>query len=1481
MDRGEVSMRRVATLLLLVQILLSAIAVSDVSIYQGTPVQIIINSYPSKIVVGTSFSVTGSLVYATNASGVPDESVFMEISTDGGSTWATVASGTTNRNGAFTITYVISSYVDTLYIRLYHPANVTSRTGEYYSEVITVPVSLRTISGGISALQPIVARLKYDVSFSVSDVTNEPLDYTGSIPVYVTLSGTDMIIRTQYGTLSQYDGVFYFTAGVTRASGKAIVEFVTAGEKTITLSWSSPAYEQGSTSTTVNVQKQTPILAYAYANRRADGTYLILQFLEVDNDVAPGLPLTSVKVNGVEVLSNTVYTNVNGFVTIPIPSNIAQQGVPVVITTADTDAYAGSTYQTTLDLRLPTKISISASITSAGEPATLTIQVIDIVNGNYVSNGAVSIKVYDQGQSYSTSVEITQPGPITVTVPASVVLADPGSNTELGVYVTYSGSDTYQPSSASAYFDVPTKPAYITLLYNDADASQTIYCYNQEYEFKAVVKDSSGNSLSNVYVYAVHKFGIEDRIIASGKTNSNGEAYLKFSISELGGFTVRLYIKDPNGIYYGKATYTLQSILCGVQSGDVLRVNVYESYTITKSGLGSYIGKTAILYNSNSKWEKLEQLDSQEITSSTISFTRMETEPSTYYYLIDVVDNNDNSIVSFTYTVIAKYKLSMVVTYPKTVYAGEVVNFNVLLYKWDQNKWLPYTNVAVNVYETGYHYVTSYYNYEIYGYWDYIGMRQVGTVNVISPTENKFSFFAYRYAGVYGAPPITMKFEVPETDNNWKLVNYYTIAVQPISIDGSTEVTTTTADGTPYNAKFGLYSACYDFLRVQLGTYINVAVNIQANSSLQLILPVAIYYTDFSAPLLKPYPRIMLASMSNVYVSQNSVLKFVLPPLHYTDGTTTPYGPIHVRMLGTDMVPPFDIIQFYNVLVEPNPSIKSTIVAGVADPTIYKKGSNIPLPILGIVIGSDGTPLYNEQLSIKLISGSTIVASNTVYSDFNGVFSSLLTLEKVPSGKYTLEITAPSKPYIAPFRANVIVLDSGGLIVIAITPYYVFKNMGYGTTVLIYEGDPVPVEGFQVKVWYSNIVYTATDRLTWTYLGTYTTDYTGSVAPNIPDSATELDPGKDFGWMYVLVLPASTTVDPNKAYTSQSQVEQLLNAGKTYVLASPEALSKLEQMQTGSSSSSRLGGEASTLVSPQLAGSIATSLIAGFILYKLLRRYKMTRYVTLAILLSLVTMSGLVPFIVQASFTGISDMCIGVKVVGGSPSSVTIDVTPIMEQIHLSPFVRSVIIYGAFPESTVTASGEASEITYQVVNNTIVLGSRDLDRLTGLREPLHITLSPAQNITRVCIDYFSIAVKVINAGRPVPLAQIGLMPSDQSHSPVYSVSNNRGDAVLNYLPNKSYELSISVGTTILKLNLTLTSEDDDKLLTVDISSRRISLGNETYQAVVSERTTTTIAGAITTTKQQQISPDLVAILAIVVIFVVSVVFVLKYKKPKK
>jgi len=1487
---GEADVKRFLALLLLAQILISLniltplVVLSDVSIYQGIPVQILINTYPTSITIGSTFTITGKLVCANNASGIPSEGVYLEISMDGGNTWSTISSTTTNKKGDFSISAIVLKYVDTLYIRLYHPANATSKTGEGYSEVITAPVKLRELKGDVSVPQTIYAKVRYIAQLGVTDVTNTSLDYTGYLSVGLTLSGTDMIIYHQTRDdiiYTTYSDTLRLSAGALRDTTTARVEFTKAGDKTITLAWSSPFYKPGSTTADVHVQKQTPKLKYIYVVRRTDATYLTIAFEEIDGDPATDLPITSVKINDVEVLTDTVYTNRNGYATVQIPSSIAQQGVPVVITTSDTDAYAGSTYQTTLDLRLPTRITVGANVVSAGEPATLTIQVIDVVNGNYVSNGSVTINVYDQGWSYTTSITITESSQITATIPADVVRANPFGTGELVVYVTYSGSNTYQPSSTSAYFDVPPKPAYITLLYNETDATQTVYCYNQVYTFKAVVEDTNGNPLSNVFVYVKYS----GDIIASGKTGNDGATYLNLRISAQDIFSIYVYIKDPNGIYFASKTYSLRSILCET---NVLKVNVYESYTISKSGLSDFIGRRAILYRSNVGWEKLEQLDGADIVSSSVSFTRMETKPGTYYYVIDVVDANNNSLVSFRYTVIAKYKLGITVIYPNNINAGSVVDINVMLFRWDDMKWVSHTDASVYVYETGiYHYTIEYRDYRIYGYWDYKGQRQIGVVNILAGTQNKLSFFTYRYAGVYGAPPITLKFYVPETDINWELVNYYNLVVQPVLIDGYVTVSTTQADGTKYSRNFGLYSACYDFIRIPLGTAIDLSISITANTNLQLMLPIAVYYTDYSRPDIPPNPKAILTSLANAYTGQSTTLKFLLPPNHYTDGVITPYGPIYVRVLGADLVPPSDILQFYNVLVEPNSAIRNALVAGVSDPTIYKKGTNLPIPILGVVIGGDGTPLYNEQILIKLTSGANTVISNSVYSDFNGVFTYTLMLEKIPSGKYTLEISAPAKPSIKPFKATVTVVDSGGLFIITVTPLYVFKEMGFASSVFVYEGDPVPVEGYQLDVWYSNVVYANSDKLTWTYLGKYVTDYTGMISANVPTTATVLEPDKVFGWLYVLAVSAGSNVDPNKAYTSQSQVEQLLNAGKTYILASPEVLEELEQILTPSTnattSKGRLGGSAEPLPYYWWFSALILLLTAGLLIKKVglkNMRKSLAVIALFGILAVVVAAVGGAFQVTQAAFTGVSDTCIRTRTVGLSPNSITIDVEPIMQLIHLSPFVRGVEIYGVFRDNTVAVSGNAGEMTYQVINSTIMIGPKDLDRITGLREPLYITLKPTENITMACINYYNLLVRVVNGSTPVALAQVELTPTDRAHSAVYSVSNSKGDAVLNYLPDKDYMLNVKVNNNVINLNLKLTEADDGKTLVVDVSSGRVAVGQQTYQATVK---TVTPATNIPIEQQQvpSVPINMIAIVAVVAVLTPSIIFAYKYRLSQK
>lgn len=202
----------------------------------------------------------------------------------------------------------------------------------------------------------------------------------------------------------------------------------------------------------------------------------------------------------------------------------------------------------------------------------------------------------------------------------------------------------------------------------------------------------------------------------------------------------------------------------------------------------------------------------------------------------------------------------------------------------------------------------------------------------------------------------------------------------------------------------------------------------------------------------------------------------------------------------------------------------------------------------------------------------------------------------------------------------------------------------------------------------------------------------------------------------------------------------------------------------------------------------------------------------------------------SGGFIGLADFCLqyGVEpsgtTAGNATDLVSIDVTSVMRAVHLSPFVSGVVIYGGFQLSEVVVRGVASSKTYVVVNGSIRLDPRDLDDITGLTEPLTVTLVGASNVHMICLDLYDILVLVRRGGEPVDNALVVLIPLDGSHDPSYYVTSSMGTGVVNFLPNRPYRLVISGENVNMSRELVLSPEHNGAQVVADLATRRVTMG---------------------------------------------------------
>ena len=1468
---------RTAGLLLVTLILLSytATSLADVTIVQAVPTQIIINNYTNNPVVASYMTVQGQLIYADNGTAIPNAKVELEISTDGGSSWSIVNSTYTDSNGIFEL-YYIPTASGQLMFKVHCPPNTTSKLGEAYTSPTTVTVSKRNVNITASVPTEMYVNVLYSATFKFTDTQEPPFDYDGCFATNPSATAEDAEITELPPTShsickwSLYD-VYRFN-----------IEFHKVGEKNITVTMTSSAYNTIEKNYTIKVEKQTPKLDTVYVVSRTDTeTDIKARFLEIDDDPAAGLPVVSIKINGQEVLSSPITTDSDGYIEFTAPSSIIGQGVPVEIVTSDTDIYNGATYDTTLDLRRPVLIGLSASITEAYEPATLTISVVDYVTGDYVPEGTVTVQTTDLSFTYKTSVNITSPGPIQITVPKEYIRADPSSDKELGITVTYTGTNNYQPGHIEKYFNVPPKPLVVVVTYQGKDPSTVNYTSGKTYTFDIKVKSKeTGIGVQGIYVSA----SISYSTWRSEATGSDGSTTIKITMpSKPGNWTIDFVTSDPNYIYYGQNRTQVQVISTSTtvteQGITYMNVNLWEDYNITVKELSDYTGLDVRLYSTNSNWTNETLVDSKKITEDSVIFTRMETSPGKYYYLAEVVDAYNKTLKTYKYVVTAKYKIDLInVKYPDTIYAGETFKLYYTLARWEGD-WKPITGDHIHIYNPAiYHWRILWNNGEPYGIWATSGEQLISDTD-ITTTNMSVTIYANRYAGIYGAPPYNVVFQVPETDTHWSLNKVLTIPIQPLLPNFNLTVkanNTVTGDG--FSKSYPIYSVVSDLITTAVGDPITISftANTQPSSNIPFRMSLYVYYLEDGDT------KSVLTTVATS--GQPIKLKIYLPPGQYTDGQATPLGPVLLKFLGNDYMVPEVYLEFNNIRVDSTTSYSDVILTTLSNPSIYKYGYP-PISFLGVVIGDDRTVLPNAEVDISLSKDTSTVLSDKTYTDQYGFFQYTLILDNVPEGKYKLEIKVPNHSEVKSTTIDIVVTEKGGLFIVASAPNYIFTNMTYAISVYVYQGDPEPVPGYQLDVWYSDIQYSDNTPITWNYLGRFPTDSGGTLTANIPDNATLLDPGQKIGWMYILALPADSGIDPNSntLYKSQSSLGNLIQASKVYILASPQYLYLLNQ-QASANSNAIMGGEAETPVIMELVSLALLIILPGIIVV----RGRKMRYTLLA--LALVTLVALAytptSVALQGGFVATSDYCIAPRIAGNSTEGITLDVTPIMEAVHQSPFVAGVIVQGQYNTTTVIVAGKGGSKTYQVSNGTITLAPRDLDYLTGLKTPLHIELKGVHNIKEICVDYYDMKVKVLDKGSPVPKALIKLIPDDNSHQPVLYNTNTLGDGELNFLPGKNYTLEVYKNGELYITKIQLTGENNNGKITIDLSKLTLedNSGNYTLTKTTASTSQTVTQHSTSQSKEGTTkgkSSNLILLGAVLIIVAASVPIGYYYTKKGK
>lgn len=225
----------------------------------------------------------------------------------------------------------------------------------------------------------------------------------------------------------------------------------------------------------------------------------------------------------------------------------------------------------------------------------------------------------------------------------------------------------------------------------------------------------------------------------------------------------------------------------------------------------------------------------------------------------------------------------------------------------------------------------------------------------------------------------------------------------------------------------------------------------------------------------------------------------------------------------------------------------------------------------------------------------------------------------------------------------------------------------------------------------------------------------------------------------------------------------------------------------------------------------------------------------LAVVVSLAFVPSLAPGASAGGFAGLADFCIYYGV-GADPDIanrtsltidvVSLDVTPVMKGVHMSPFVAGVEIHGVFGADAVVVMGLSSSKSYKVAGGVIRLDPFDLDVITGLTDPLVVSLIGAVRVERVCLDYYDVSVLVRRGEAPVGGALVVLSPLNGTHGSSYYITGSSGRAVVNFRPDLTYRLTVTADGSNVSRILLLGKNHNGAQVTVDLLRGVVLIGDE-------------------------------------------------------
>lgn len=1164
---------------------LLAIVASQIALALGDSVDIVvvdpavvqIQSYPQVMVVGSMYSVAGRLMRIRGASLQPvaGSIVYLEESLDGGATWKEVSSAPTADDGAFSVPYT-PKVLGAVNLRVRHKPNTGLRLGESVSETISLTVTRRTLSIDLSNVpRQVLTSVTYSFTLTVSDALTPPLDWDRCFTVSSSFVADDSRIHSVRYSARQQVNLPIICSDYPRYSVSLTISFLSAGTKRFTVTASGEFHEATTQSIDIEVVKQVPILRSFYVVEHVPGAGVRVSavFREVDDDPAVGLPIASVKVDGVEVLQSPVSTDSTGASYFVIPSNLFSPGKQVVITTLDTERYAGQTYVTTISEKRPVDIRAELESTYAGFSSTLTVVVADFLTGAYVEGGTVRVEFVAPvpGVVFVAS-EPLAGAPLRITVPAYYVRGGVAT-----VTVTFSNSPTHQDTKRVFQFSVAFRPVVLSASYRGGEV-EGVYRACDTYGFEVTARDGVlGEPVGNLPVSAVVRSN-DGRSLSNtvtSRTDSSGSAVLHPYIGYTGRTpaVVSFWVDDPEKVYSGSVNYPVE--VWGCQYVKAVLWLPYELRVSVGSGLQ---GVRVDLYSCGAGWERVALTSTTVPLAGEATFTLTERgSPGNYLYEAEVV-RGGAVVYVHRFVVDARYmtKIVNVDHVPKPVYASTSFTLLFDAVRWENGEWVPALDSRVRLLEHYEHH--SFVSSSIVsgiscivchtftcGALTSAVPRFLGEVSVQS-NPVAYTVHAYRWGGVAGhgylqSPPITLELRVVEDPQYWSSTTMYYVSVEPLSFYRSPIVVEAYNSLTreSYKRSFPAYSFVDDPISLTSSDPLRITVLLRTHP-VQVDIPVFIRIDHQYCRGDVNYCCGRRSLFNGVvYTNQPYVFNlYLLPGAYSRNCAGTGFGSIVITAYCGDLLPcGVTIFELANVRVESSGKEHLRVLVSTSNPIVYKR-SDTSITFTGLVFGDSGELLPNTQVEASIrTSNNRVLYSWKTKTDANGYF--VLTIPgnlNLDVGKYRFVVVVPTRPDIRSYEVQFVVAPPETKMVVVTAPQYVISGNSYAVSVNAFVGDPVPLPNHEVDVWYSNVVYSYSEPISWTKLGTVVTDDGGVSVANVPNTATVLSGNASMGWMYVFAALTEVSFDPNRSLSDQTKFEGL-SVAKVYILRKEEDIQNL------------------------------------------------------------------------------------------------------------------------------------------------------------------------------------------------------------------------------------------------------------------------------------------------------------------------------------